>query len=168
MNLPPYPVFPKLSNDRLLLRAVTSADLESLMEISFYDAKPAESIEEAAQMQSRIDQDYANGNSIHWCLEDVSTGAIVGTCGYYRGFENQSGELGCVLRKAFYGKGYMTDAMTLAIGFGFSVIGLQKIVAMTSVHNEKAIQLLKRLKFKQTETLSDDELKFELKKHLES
>ncbi len=163
MKLPPYSVFPRLSNDRLLLRAVTGADLESLMEISFYDAKPAESIEEAAEMQSRIDLDYADGNSIHWCLEDSSTKTIVGTCGYYRGFEHQTGELGCVLRKAFYGKGYMTEAMKLAMDFGFNMIGLQTIVAMTSVHNEKAIQLLKRLQFQQTEILRDNELKFELK-----
>ncbi len=163
MNLPPYSTFPSLSNDRITLRAVTAADMESLMEISFYDAKPAQSIEEASQMQNRIDQDYEAGNSFHWCIEDLATKNIVGTCGYYRGFENGEGELGCVLRPAFYGKGYMTEAMKLAMDFGFNIIGLQKIVAMTSVYNEKAIQLLKRLQFQQTESLTEDVLKFELK-----
>jgi ribosomal-protein-alanine N-acetyltransferase len=163
MNLPPYSIFPSLSNGRITLRAVTPADMESLMEISFYDAKPAQSIEEAAQMQNRIDQDYAAGNSFHWCIEDLATKNVVGTCGYYRGFENGEGELGCVLRPAFYGKGYMTEAMKLAMDFGFNIIGLQKIVAMTSVHNDKAIQLLRRLQFLQTESLMEDELKFELR-----
>jgi ribosomal-protein-alanine N-acetyltransferase len=162
MNLPPYSLFPELSNGRLRLRAVTSADLESLMEISFYDAKPAKSIAEAAQMQQQIDYDYAAGNSIHWCMEELSTQRLVGTCGYYRGFDNNSGELCCVLRPAFYGRGYMTEAMKLAIGFGFQTIGLQKITAITSPHNENAIRLLKRLQFQQIALLAGDELMFGL------
>lgn len=164
MNLPPYPVFPELSNEGILLRAVAQPDLKDVMEISFYDAKPAETPGQAWQMQERIDRDYEAGNSIHWCIEDKTTRTVVGTCGYYRGFRNHEGELGCVLRKAFYGKGYMTDAMKLAIDFGFKVIGLQKIIAVTSSHNNKAIQLLERLQFQKTTALTGDDLKFELNK----
>lgn len=32
--------------------------------------------------------------------------------GYYRGFENASGELGCVLLPQFRGQGFMTSATT--------------------------------------------------------
>jgi ribosomal-protein-alanine N-acetyltransferase len=60
-----------------------------------------------------------------------------------------------------YGKGYMTAAMSLAIDFGLKNIGLQRIWAATSQQNTKAIQLLKRLNFKRTALLDDDEIEFE-------
>lgn len=165
MNLPPYPVFPELSNERVLLRAVTKADIAQLREISFYDAKLAESPEQAWQMQEHIDRDYREGHGIHWCIEEIAAKCVVGTCGFYRGFHNEEGELGCVLRPAFHGKGYMTEAMKLAIDFGFDVIGLQKIIANTTMQNQKAIRLLERLAFKNTGKLSGKDLRFGLQRH---
>lgn len=161
--LPPYPTFPELSNDRVIMRQVTLSDMNDLLEISFYDARPAENIDQAIGMQKNIDRDYANGNSIHWCIEDRITRTIAGTCGYYRGFENNTGELGCVLRENFKGKGYMTDAMKLAIDFGFKHMELETIVGITMAHNHQAIRLFERLGFTLTARLPEDEVKFELK-----
>ncbi len=163
MNLPPFPLFPKISTERITLRAITSNDLEALREISYYDAIQAKSVEEAAEMQARIDQDYLDGNSIHWGIADPETGEIVGTCGYYRGFENDSGELGCVLLPQFQGKGYMTLAMQLAIDFGLKTLELKRIWAATSKDNFPAIQLLERLHFKRTSNFDHKEIEFELK-----
>ena len=163
MNLPPFSLFPKISTERITLRAITSNDLEALREISYYDAIQARTVEEAAEMQARIDQDYLDGNSIHWGIADPETDEIVGTCGYYRGFENASGELGCVLLPQFQGKGYMTSAMQLAIDFGLKTLELKRIWAATSKENIAAIRLLERLHFKKTNNLDDNEIEFELK-----
>lgn len=163
MKLPPYPVFPELSNDRVIMRQANLSDMNGLLEISFYDARPAENIDQAIGMQKNIDRDYANGNSIHWCIEDRVTSAIAGTCGYYRGFENNTGELGCVLRESFKGKGYMSAAMKLAIDFGFQHMGLETIAAISMAHNHQAIRLFERLGFTRTARLPGDEVRFELK-----
>ena len=163
MNLPPFPLFPKISTERITLRAITSNDLEALREISYYDAIQARTVEEAAEMQARIDQDYLDGNSIHWGIADPETDEIVGTCGYYRGFENASGEIGCVLLPQFQGKGFMTSAMQLVIDFGLKNLELKRIWAATSKDNIAAIRLLERLQFKKANNLDDNEIEFELK-----
>lgn len=163
MMLPPYPVFPELSNDRVIMRQVSLSDMNDLLEISFYDAQPAKNIAQAMGMQKNIDRDYAHGNSIHWCIEDRATGTIAGTCVYYRGFESNTGELGCVLRESFKGKGYMSDAMKLAIDFGFKHMGLETIMAITMAHNQQAIRLFERLGFTLSARLPQNEVKFELK-----
>lgn len=162
MNHPPYNTFPTLISETLVLRAVQTSDLQALMEISFYDAKPAQSVEEAAEMQDRIHLDYQRGDSVHWCIVDNHSHQIVGTLGYYRGLDQGVGELGCVLKPAFRGQGFMTFAMQLAIEFGIKEIGLHTIKAITSTENRPAIKLLERIGFVQTGEVSLDEIEYEL------
>lgn len=161
MLLPPYNSFPNIEDEKVSLRQIVSADINDLIEISFYDAIQATSVQEAAEIQARIDRDYENGNSIHWGIADTSTNAIVGTCGYYRGLDNGSGELGCILLPRYRGKGFMKAALQLAIDFGVNKIGLTRIHAITSGQNDKAIQLLYRLNFVKMVELSNDEIDFE-------
>jgi len=159
---PPFPEFPVLMNDRVTLRQISDADLQSLIEISFYDGIPAKTFEEAREMNERINEDYACGNSLHWGIVENSSGKTAGTCGYYRGFENGSGELGCVLLPQFYGKGLMTAALQLASEYGKNVLELQHIFAVTTSENQKAISLLERLNFVKTENMPEKQVKFEL------
>ncbi|MFP3599135.1 GNAT family N-acetyltransferase [Chryseobacterium sp. SIMBA_029] len=161
MTLPQYDSFPTVTGEGVPLRQILDSDLQDLIEISFYDAIQAETVEQAAEMQSKINKDYTNGNSIHWAIIDNTTQKVVGTCGYYRGFDNGNGELGCVMLPQYYGKGYMTAAMSLAIDFGLKNIGLQRVWAATSQQNTKAIQLLERLNFRRTVLLENDEIEFE-------
>lgn len=161
MNLPPYQNFPEISSDQITLREITSEDLKDILEISYYDAVQAKNVDEAAEMQSRIDEDYLDGNSIHWGISDSGTNKIVGTVGYYRGFEKGSGELGCVLLPKFQGKGFMTLAMQLAIDFGLKNMELKRIWSATSKDNFPAIKLLERLNFLKTADLIHNEIEFE-------
>jgi ribosomal-protein-alanine N-acetyltransferase len=164
MKLPPYPIFPTLLGDTISLRQIVPEDLGDLIEISFYDAIQATSLEQAAEMQTKINLDYTNGNSIHWGIADNKTNEIIGTCGYYRGFDKGTGELGCVLLPKYRGQGFMTSAMQLAINFGLKHIGLQRIWAATTKENEKAIQLLEHLNFKKIADLEENEIEYELKR----
>ena len=156
---PPFKIFPSLSNEKITIREIGSDDIQHLIEISYYDAIQATSTSEAAEMQDRIDRDYLEGNSIHWCIIDNSTSKIVGTCGYYRGFESGSGELGCVLLAEYRGKGLMFPALKLAIDFGLNKMKLKRIKAITNKKNIKAIKLLEKLNFKNT-TDSEDEIEY--------
>lgn len=162
MTLPPYNTFPIVLADKIVLRQILPADIADIIEISFYDAKQARTVAEAIEMQAKIDQDYLSGSSIHWGIADSESNVVVGTCGYYRGFDQETGELGCVLRPAFRGQGYMTSALRAAIEFGLNHIGLKRIIAVTSKQNGKATKLLDRLGFKIVSDLIDDEVKYEL------
>lgn len=155
MNKPPYESFPTVSDERILLRQINPAEIKDIIEISFYDAKKASSESEALQMLEKISKDYLNGESIHWGIIDKSNNKIVGTCGYYRGFDNACGELGCVLLPQYQGVGFMTHAMQLSIEFGIIRIGLDKIIAITSHRNIKAMNLFDRLGFSKTNEVGD-------------
>lgn len=164
MNLPPFNIPPLISDDKIRLRQIIASDMNDLVEISYYDAKQVLNVAQAIEMQEKIDMDYDEGNSIHWGIEDISTNKIVGTCGFYRGFNKGEGELGCVLLPQFRGQGFMTNAMRLAIGFGLNKMGLKRIWAVTNKQNNQAIKLLERLNFIKLTELPDDEIEYELKR----
>jgi ribosomal-protein-alanine N-acetyltransferase len=137
------------------MRQVTRSDAKDLLEISFYDGVQALDPAEAFEMQNKINQDYLDGNSIHWAILDPQSEMLVGTCGYYRGFANNIGELGYILKPAFQGRGFMTKALKQAIGFGIHTIGLQMIIAITEKDNIKSQHVLSRLGFLE-ESKNDD------------
>ena len=112
---PPYSDFPFIFNDKVSLRQILNSDINDIMEISFYETVQATTLEQAMEMNSKINADYEKGDSIHWAITDNLSNKIVGTCGYYRGFEKDKGELGCVLLPQYRGQGFMTSAMLSVI-----------------------------------------------------
>lgn len=168
MNLPPYSSYPNIAGDKISLRQIIPTDIKDIIEISYYDAVQATTAEQASEMQAKINKDYSDGNSIHWCIVENITNKIVGTCGYYRGLDNGAGELGCILLPTYRGQGFMSLAMTLAIEFGISQIGLSRIWAETSQDNSNAIKLLERLNFIKIADLADNHIEYELKQNTET
>lgn len=156
MYLPPYPDYPVLIGNVVKLRPAVASDASVLLDISYYDGHKAETIAEAADMLGRIHQDYLLGESIHWAIEDLQTGELTGTCGYYRGgFGQGAGELGCVLLPQHRGKGYMSEAIALAARFGREQMGLKRVFAITTMDNAPAIRLLEKQGFEKTSDGAD-------------
>ena len=147
MYFPPYKNYPVVYNNEIELREILPDEIKDVVEISFYDGIKAATIEQAKAMHKTISEDYKNGNSIHWAIIDKISNKIVGTCGYYRGFKNETGELGCILLPQFTGNGFMTKALKLAVTFGQKEMMLKKIIAITSPENSKAINVLNRAGF---------------------
>jgi ribosomal-protein-alanine N-acetyltransferase len=110
-------------------------------------------------MNERIRKDYMSGNSIHWVISSVLSGEVLGTCGFYRGFQDDIGEIGYVLKKAYQGQGYMAEAISLMLDFGFKELKLKAIRGLTSHTNQASINVLRRAGFKMSETV-DDEITF--------
>ena len=166
MKLPPYDKFPKLISKDIVLREVQTGDLKNLIDILFYDSEPALNLDGAISIQKKIDLDYANGSSIPWGIADKESNEIMGNVGFYRGCDDGVGEIGCVLRPEFRGKGFMTKAMKLAIEFGFYEVELTKIIALMTKKNKKAIRLVERLNFVKTADLNEGEIEFTLKRKI--
>ncbi|SMC59607.1 GNAT family N-acetyltransferase [Moheibacter sediminis] len=152
MIFPPFHSFPILENQNILLREVQHEDSEFITEISYYDGQKANSIAQAKEMNNKINKNYKEGDSIHWLILEKNTHQIAGTCGYYRGFTNNSGEIGCILLPEFQGKGIMQNALRLIIDFATNEMKLNRIWAATSIENHQAIKLFNRLGFHETKS----------------
>jgi ribosomal-protein-alanine N-acetyltransferase len=144
MNRPPYISFPELRTGNLLLREVMQDDISHLLEILTYDGKSAETLDQGVEIIRKIDQNYQEGNSVNWVIENQETHELIGFIGYYRGFENGIGELGFILKAASRGLGFMSPSLSAAVEFGLKQMKLKGIMAFTKPDNEKAIAVLER------------------------
>lgn len=153
---PPFSTFPNLENDRIILRQCQASDFAELIEISFYDGIQAKDIIDTKIMNERIANDYLSGNSIHWLITSAISGEVLGTCGFYRGFQDNIGEIGYVLKKVHQGKGYMADALKLILDFGWKKLELIAIKGVTSIDNQASQKVLTKSGFKESETFNDE------------
>lgn len=158
---PPFYTFPILKNDQIILREIQDSDLQHLIEISYYDGIPAKDTSDARIMNERIKQDYLESHTIHWVIAAVANGEILGTCGFYRGFEEDTGEIGYVLKKEHQGHGYMAEAVSLMLDFGWKQLELKAIVGVTAPSNQPSKNILLKSGFKLLETMRD-EIKFQI------
>ena len=154
---------PVLSNDRVVLKEIQLHDVAAIIEISVYDGVFAKSQTEAIHILEQINLDVAKGEALHWGIFLKNTSELVGTCGYYRGYANNSGEIGYILRPSYYGLGIMTEAVNLIVNFGFDILNLHSVIAYTDPANSASIAVLKRVGFNSVRNEGAD-LKFE-KRH---
>lgn len=145
-------ISPTLQGTRVRLRALRAEDADALVEVSFYDGVPADSPATARAMLARIAEDQARGETIHWGIEDAA-GALCGTIGFYRGFPEDVGEVGYVLRPAWRGHGLMTEALGVAVRYGYEGLELASIVAHTEASNPASIAVLERCGFHHAATV---------------
>lgn len=142
--LDPLPV---LATDDLHLRQVHPRDAEQVRDITFYDGVAATSPGEAWAMIERIVRDQQRGETLHWGLCLRGSDQIVGTCGFYRGFSGDVGEVGYVLRDAHRGRGLMTQAVRRIVTFGLDELGLRRVVAHVDRGNVASMGVLARAHF---------------------
>ncbi|MBT3362111.1 MAG: GNAT family N-acetyltransferase [Chloroflexi bacterium] len=94
-----------------------------------------------------------------WVLVTKSDSTPIGTCGYHKwnGKDNIA-EIGYDLSPAYWGKGYMTEALKSATEVGFESMKLNRIQAFVDVNNIKSVSLAKRLGFTREGTVRDKHL----------
>jgi [ribosomal protein S5]-alanine N-acetyltransferase len=158
-NDPSRPIFsimPLLSNERITLRGLELSNAAAIFEIAVYDGVFATNEKEAAHTLERINTDIAKGESLHWGIFLNETNEIAGTCGYYRGFAENSGEIGYILKENQRGKGLMTDAVQLLVDFGFKTLKLDQVIAYTDPSNFASVAVLQRAGFSEVQAADGD------------
>lgn len=155
MQKPPFIPFPLLSDERIALIELTTEYVKEAMELLKDDKKRGHTLEDALDLIMQVHESYHCGESINWLILDKKNRKVAGTCGFNRGFENGSGEIGFVLLPAFRGKGYMSAAIKLVIRFGLEEMELSNIRAVTEASNDPCIKLLESNSFVYTGELED-------------
>lgn len=138
---------PVLQSERLLLRGIDEADAGSIVEFTTYDGVPARDEPQALEFLERIRADAANGETLHWGICNRRGTEVMGTCGFYRGFPDNCGEIGYILGSPYRGRGFMAEAVGLIVDFGFRTLKLSRVIAMTSPENAASIAVLERAGF---------------------
>ena len=85
-------------------------------------------------------------------------GAPIGICGLLKRDSLDDVDVGFAFLPRFWSKGYALEAASAVMAYGRNILGLRRIVAITSPDNEASIRLLEKLgmRFESMVRLSED------------
>jgi len=152
---------PTLATDRLLLRPFTLADAQEVQRLA--------GDRDVASTTLRIPYPYKDGMAEEWigshtdkCAkgEGVSlavtlrdAGTLVGAVGLEICKDHLRAELGYWIGKPYWGKGFATEAARALVGYGFEVLGLNRIHAQHLVRNPASGRVMIKIGMRHEGTL---------------
>ena len=91
-----------------------------------------------------------------WCMVEKEAEKVIGHI-YFHDFRQHCAQIAYVLHPDFWGKGYVTEALTELLHIGFSQLELHKVFAYVAVENIKSICVLERFGFRKLQILKKAE-----------
>lgn len=138
-----------LHTKRLTLRVVTPEVYEEVFKLSEMDVMKFfgfETKEELEKEKSRFENGLRMFNKTfrYFQLIETKTDTIIGWCGYHTWYmDHDRAEIGYgLVSDEFKRKGFMTEALTPIIDYGFNEMNLHRIEAFASQENVPSIKLL--------------------------
>jgi [ribosomal protein S5]-alanine N-acetyltransferase len=138
---------------RLLIRSFTLDDAEAMFKVlgdpetmhyfSVWLAKSVANAQGFIRWVTGMERDH--GYSF-WAVVEKETGEVIGDCGLapLEG-EGPEVELGCDLRRDRWNRGYATEAGAACLEYGFDVLKLDRIIAVTHPDNTAARRVVEKL-----------------------
>lgn len=148
--------FPILTTGRLTLRPLVIADeqeiftLRSDREINKYLGRQlSNTIDDARDFINKINENINKNDSVYWAITLGDRNLLVGTiCLFSFSDEDGKCEIGYELLTNFQGQGIMKEAAEKVIDYAFNTIKVQKIEAIFHRDNQRSVNLLEKLLFK--------------------
>lgn len=154
----------EIKTERLLLRPFNENDLEALFACcqnpnlgNNAGWKPHETLEEAHEVLHQVFMAQEN----IWAVTKQGNGLLIGSVGIIPDPKRENPQalmLGYWLDEAHWGKGYMSEAVTAILNYGFEKLGVSLITANCYPHNERSQKVLKGQGFEYEGTLHQAEL----------
>lgn len=146
---------PTLIGRRLKLRAMNIEHALALYEVwshpdvsRWLDAPALSSVEETKQLIALLSNMALEEESMRWSIIGPRD-QVIGSCGYnYWQLQGAyRGEIGCDLLPTYWGLGYMKEALSLVLDWGFERMELNRIEALCHPDNNRMVRLVNSLGF---------------------
>ena len=155
-----------LETDRLIVRRLSPEDAAFIFQLlnepswlRFIGDKGVRTIEDArAYILNGPLEMYARLGFGLFLVELKEKGFSIGMCGLLKRDSLEDVDIGFAFLPEYWGRGYAYEAASAVMAYGGSALGLNRIVAITSVDNESSAKLLKKLgfRFEEMVKLSND------------
>ena len=144
-----------LNTDRLTIRRLRTNDAQAYFAIfsdpavmRYWSSPPLVDVDAAEQKIAGILAHYEKGDLFQLAIERQSDRLVIGTCTLHQiHLQNRRAEVGYALGSAFWGNGYLVEAMHALIDHAFDVMHLHRLEADIDPRNEASAKSLERLGF---------------------
>lgn len=150
------PPFPVLETERLVLREITATDAPALFAIHgdpelmrWFGTDPAPNLEAASGLVDLFASWRALPNpGVRWALQLKGQTSLIGTCGLF-GWNRKWHKctLGYELGHEAQGNGFMQEAVSAALTWGFQNMELNRVEAQVHPSNTASLKSIRRLGF---------------------
>lgn len=145
----------ELHTERLHLRKMKVSDSPSLFKIwsdpdvtKFMNINCFTDENQAKDMIKLLDEFSQDNKAIRFSIIEIESNEIIGSCGYnFLDFENAKAEIGYDLARAFWGRGYASEAICSLLDYAFSSLKLNRIEAKVEPENVSSVKVLQKLNF---------------------
>lgn len=143
---------PTLRTERLLLRGFRETDLDAFAAIGadpevmrYLGDGRTFGRDDAWRQMAMFLGHWALRGFGPWAVEERSTGAYVGRVGLYCPEGWPGPEVGWVLARAHWGKGFALEAARAALDHAFRVLGWSRAISVIQPDNARSIRVAERL-----------------------
>ncbi len=145
-----------LPTERLTLRPIQDEDASALFAIfsneqvmRYWSSSPWSSLEFSKRFIERDKAAMAEGKHLRLAIVANATGDLVGTCTLFEHvLQCRRAEVGFGLAPTAWGQGYVFEAVSELLSFGFTSMNLNRIEADIDPRNAASARSLERLGFK--------------------
>jgi len=145
----------RIPTQRLVLRSLQVSDAEAIFAIRstvaasrYGSSTPWTSMDTAHEWVARVMADAEKNASLQLMLERTEDRAVIGSCAFFNMDEQcRRAEIGYNQNPAYWGKGYMNEALNAFVHFGFAELNLNRIEADIHPDNIASEKSLQRLGF---------------------
>jgi RimJ/RimL family protein N-acetyltransferase len=140
---------------RLRFRSLNEQDVSDLIKlysddllVKHWGLSPISDEDKIIDIVKDADKQMKAGTKLTVGIEDKTTSKLIGIVLLFNFFESsQRCELGYMLNRSYWRKGYMTEAVNAVIHHGFECLGLRRIEADVNPLNIPSTQLLTKVGF---------------------
>ncbi len=143
---------PRLETERLVLRMFVEDDFDDYARICadeevvrhLGDGKPLRGPDAWRQMAFIIGHWHLRGYGL-WAVEEKSSGRLAGRIGFFNPMGWPGFELGWMLGREFWGRGYATEGARRALAYAFEEMGRTHVISLIRPDNRASIRVAERL-----------------------
>ena len=146
---------PTIDTERLRLRWLTRDDAPALLEVfgdpevcRYWSRTALPDLSAATALQEQIVRLFEERSLFQWGIAERATDAVIGTCTLASlSEEHRRAEIGFALKRAAWGRGYVSEALPALVRFAFENLNLHRLEADVDPNNTRSIRVLERLGF---------------------
>jgi ribosomal-protein-alanine N-acetyltransferase len=154
--------FPKLHTERLDLVEIVQSHRSDFYEIfkdkkaaAYYNIAPFKEEEEAQKYIDWFRARYKDRLGIRWGIRLKGNSFLIGTAGFNNYQKDHRANIGYDLHVDYWNKGYITEALSEIVDFGFETLGINRIEAEVMQGNIASEKVLRKLGFTKEGMLRD-------------
>jgi RimJ/RimL family protein N-acetyltransferase len=143
---------PTLETERLTLRPFRENDLTRFFEllqdpdvVRFVGDRQSPTLQETWRAIAGWIGHWALRDYGQWAIEERASGRIIGRAGIINPAEWPGPEVGYLLGRAWWGRGFATEAAGAAMDWGFEQIGFSDLLSLIDPDNHPSIAVASRL-----------------------